>query len=249
MNTENKRTVYYTDGTKKGFLTAVFDAYKDETAYLTSSPRFQESLFDESVRVQTDEEKAARVGKKLFSLSRRGASETLAILRTQAEDREQAAFLYAKLLVKSGGGARNKLTEPAVRRALDLSGQVFTETHRMKGFLRFRETAQGVYYAPCEPDNDIVDLLLPHFKARLAGVPFVIHDFRRGVAAIYDGENIALSSVGQAEITLSASETECSELWKKYYQTVAIESRKNTRQQKNYMPVRYWRTLVEEPWR
>jgi probable DNA metabolism protein len=249
MKRENQRTVYVTDGTREGFLTAVFDAYKDETAYLTSSCCFQQSLLDEIRRVQTDGEKAKRVAKKLFALSQRGASEVLAILRTPAEDREQTAFLYAKRIVAYGNGARSRLTDPIVRRALDLSGQVFTEVHRLKGFLRFRETEQGVYYAPCEPDNDVVDLLLPHFRSRLAGVPFVIHDFRRGVAVVYDGENSALSSVGQAEIALSASEAECSELWKKYYQTVNIESRRKEKQQKNYMPVRYWRTMVEEPWR
>ena len=249
MNGNMGRKVYLFDGTKEGFLTAVFYAYKDDCAYLAPSDCFQAELLDEVKVVEIELDKAERVRKKLFSISNRGAFETLCVLRTEEADRAQAAFLYAKLIIKYGANARNRLTEKCVRRVLELSGKVFGEVHRLKGFLRFRETEQGVYYAPCEPDNDIVDLLLPHFQSRFAGQAFVIHDIRRGVAAVCDGKNAALSTVGQVEIILSEKETAYYALWKKYYQTVAIESRKNLKQQKNYMPVRYWRTLVEEPWR
>ena len=38
-----------------------------------------------------------------------------------------------------------------------------------------------------------------------------------------------------------------SALWKKYYKTVNIPARKNLRTQRNFMPVRYWEFLTEEP--
>ena len=83
MNLENRRTVYQTDGSKEGFLTAVFEAYNDTTAFVTSSTFFQQSFYDEVVRVQTDVEKARRVKKKLFECSRRGGGEVFAILRSE----------------------------------------------------------------------------------------------------------------------------------------------------------------------
>ena len=241
------RNIYRTDGSERGFLTAVFDAYPDKDAYLTSAPFFQAELFDGVRLVETDEEKAKRVVKKLFALSRKGAREVLSVLRTPNEEREQTAFLYAKKLVAYGEGARTYLADDAVRRALDESGKVWAEVHRLKGFLRFRETENGVLYAPCSPDNDVVDLLTPHFRARLNGLAFVIHDVKRWIAVLCDGKERQIVRAQKAEIVLSQKEEAFSLLWKRYYQTVNIESRKNLKQQKNYMPVRYWSMLVEAP--
>ncbi len=242
------RNIYRTDGSVDGFFTAVFDAYKDENAYLTSSAYLQQGLFDTFRFVETDEEKAKRVVKKLYSLSRRGTREIFSILRTSEEEREQVAFSYAKKIVRYGESVRGRLADADVRRALDLSGRVWTEVHRLKGFLRFRETAEGVLYAPCTPDNDVVELLESHFCKRFQGLAFVIHDVKRGLALLYDGKECLLARADNAEVILSEKELAFSALWKKYYQTVTIPSRKNVRQQKNYMPVRYWSMLTEEPW-
>ncbi|MBQ8320184.1 MAG: TIGR03915 family putative DNA repair protein [Clostridia bacterium] len=241
------RKIYLLDGTTDGFFTAVFDAYKEEKAYLTKQKNVQVGLFDECISVNADEEKAGRVQKKLRSISSQGYNEVLQILRTNLEDGAQIAFQYLKLLVAYGGAARSRLTEPTVRRALELCGQVWTEVHRLKGFLRFQETATGLLYAHCKPDNDVVELLMPHFIARLHGIPFVIHDVARSIAGLYDGSAWTVAAVGEAEIALSEKEISFSSLWKNYYRTVAIPSRKNVRQQKNYMPTRYWSTLVEDP--
>ena len=242
------RNVYVTDGSVEGFFTAVFDAYKDENAFLTASRCFQFGLLDTFLSVTTDEEKAKRVVKKLYSLSGQATREIFSILRTPEEDREQTAFLYAKKIVQYGGSVRSRLADPAVRQAQELSRRLWTEVHRLKGFLRFRETAEGVFYASCTPDNDVVELVMPHFIERFKSGSFVIHDVKRGVAGMYNGHESMLISVKEAEITLSGKELAFSALWKKYYKTVNIQSRKNLRQQKNYMPVRYWSMLMEEPY-
>ena len=242
------RTVYLTDGSKAGFFTAVFEGYSDENAYLTANRDFQPRLFDTFVEVKTDEEKAKRVLKKLYSLSLQGAKEVDGVLRSEEEEKEQTAFSYVKLLVKYGASARNRLTDPIVRKALDSSGRVWTEAHRMKGFLRFMETETGVLYAPFSPDNDIVELIMPHFARRLQGKPFLVHDTRRKIAGAFNGTEWILLPAGEAEIVLSDREEAFASLWKKYYRTVSIPTRPNARQQKNYMPVRYWGYLTERPW-
>ena len=50
------------------------------------------------------------------------------------------------------------LVRPEVRRAMELVDRVGAERHLLSGFLRFQETHNGVFYAPCSPDNDVVDL-------------------------------------------------------------------------------------------
>jgi probable DNA metabolism protein len=41
------------------------------------------------------------------------------------------------------------------------------------------------------------------------------------------------------------AEKEYQDLWKKYFETIAIKERTNPRCQKNFMPVRYWKNLTE----
>lgn len=240
------RNVYITDGSPESFFTAVFDAYKDRDALLTSSKALQTRLDDVFISVVPSAEKSARVVKKLRATDRNCLYEIDCILRTPESDREQAAFDYIRLLIKSGGPVREMLALKEVRRAMDLSAQVGAERHRYTGFLRFQETASGVFYAPCSPDNDVVELLMPHFAARFKNAAFVIHDVARGLAGIYNGSEWLISPVSEAEIVLSESEEAFLGLWKKYYHTVYIPSRKNTRQMKGYMPVRYWKFMPEK---
>ena len=242
----NGRKVYFTDGTSESFYTAVFDAYKDENAYLTSEKHLQLSLGESFVHVCADGEKVARVCNKLKRLDGNAVYDVELVLRSRESDREQTAFLYIRELVKTGRSVRGKLSVSAVRRMMDLRGQVACEVHRLKGFLRFSETADRVLYAPCSPDHDDIDLLAPHFIRRLA-CPFVIHDVWRSKALLYDGRECVVMPVDCAEIVESEREQAFSALWKKYYKTVNIPARKNIRQQKGYMPVRYWEFLTEEP--
>lgn len=242
----NGKNIYITDGTSEGFYTALFDAYKDGEAYLTAGGRIQLSFGQTQIFVTGDGEKAARVVRKIKSLDAKALFDTETVIRNREEDGVQTAFLYLRELVKSGRCIRGKLTLPCVRRMMELRGQVLNEVHRLKGFLRFAETEDGVLYAACSPDHDDVDLLAGHFIARLQQ-PFAIHDVWREKAVMYDGRECVLAKVSGAEIAESDRQRAFASLWKKYYKTVSIPERKNPRAQKNFMPVRYWEFLTEEP--
>ena len=45
--------------------------------------------------------------------------------------------------------------------------------------------------------------------------------------------------------TISEREKEYQQLWKTFFQTIAIEERKNPRLQMQFMPKKYWKDLVE----
>ena len=124
--------------------------------------------------------------------------------------------------------------------------RVYGEAHRLKGFLRFMENADGVMYAPYSPDNDITDIIAVHFAARFGARPFVIHDIKRKIAAMYDGNEIVMTYAGDAEIYLSEYEDYFQNLWKQYYNSVNIASRPHEKQMRGYMPVRYWKFLPEK---
>ncbi|MGN0813478.1 MAG: TIGR03915 family putative DNA repair protein [Candidatus Coproplasma sp.] len=239
-------TYYITDGTKDGFYTAVFDAYKNEDCIITSSGDVQLGLGCELVEVKPDSQKAERVRRKLALLDAGALNDVKLLLRSCDPLKENIAFAYVKLIVKNSGAVRNMQADPRVLEATDTISKVTGETHRMKGFLRFMENADGVLYAPYSPDNDITDMLSVHFAERLGGQKFVIHDVKRKIAALYDGEEIVMTRVEDAEIYLSEYEKYFEDLWKRYYKSVNILSRPHEKQMKGYMPVRYWKFLPEK---
>ncbi len=236
--------IYVYDHTEEGFYTAVFDAYRDENAFI-SCDDVQFGLMDRENEVVTDERKALRVLKKLREYDNNAEWEISIVLRSDLKDRAKRAFDYLKLIVENRRPVRERFADDRVFSFLDALRKVMREVDRLRGMLRFHEIKNGVLYAPYAPDNDITTILAPHFIRRLH-TPFIIHDLKRHFAYLYNGESVLQIPLEKAEIVLSAEEDGFTALWKKYYDTVNIPQRKNIKQMKQYMPVRYWKYLPEK---
>lgn len=236
--------IYFFDGTESGFLTAFLAAFNDENALL-SSKKIQLPLGLSPVFIQTDETKAQKARERLRSFDRDCIRELGLLLRSNEENAEQIAFAYLRLIALQKRPVRGRLAEKAVFEAVEIIKRVGLEIHRFHGFIRFMESASGALYAPFSPDNDICDLLLPHFRARLPRFPFVIHDVKRKKAAVYDGEHAFIAPLEQAEVVLSSDEQAWQALWKDYYAAVNIPSRERLKQMRGYMPARYWQFMPE----
>ena len=237
--------VYIFDGTKSGFFTAFLPAYSDPEAILVSE-KIQLPLGQTPVFVVTDEARAEKAKKRLLAFDPDCMRDLDTMLRSGMENREQIAFGYFRVLAREKRPVSKRLAEKEVFEAMECIKKVGREIHKFHGFIRFMETASGALYAPFAPDNDICELLLPHFRARLPQFPFVLHDIKRKKAAVYDGVNSFVAPLTQAEILLSANETGWQALWKGYYKAVNIPSRERLKQMKGYMPVRYWKFLPEK---
>ena len=125
----NGRKVYFTDGTSESFYTAVFDGYNDSAAYITSEKHLQLSLGETHVYVEMDGEKVARVLNKIKRLDARAVLDIEYVLRHNAADKAQTAFLYVRELVKSGRSVRGKLSLSCVQKMMEYRGQVSNEVH------------------------------------------------------------------------------------------------------------------------
>ncbi len=237
--------IYFYDGSKTAFLTAFLAAYRDEDARLVSG-RGQLALGQESVFVRPDPERARRAEERFLALDKDCMRELGYLLRSGDPDRDRTAFRYFRLIAARGCPVRGMLTEDDVIAATECIRRVTFEIHRMHGFLRFMESASGALYAPISPDNDICDLLVPHFRTRLPQYPFVIHDVARKKAAVYDGSHTFTAPLERAEVALSGDEAAWQTLWKRYYKSVNIPSRERLKQMRGYMPVRYWKFLPEK---
>ncbi len=136
----------------------------------------------------------------------------------------------------------------SVTKSLKIAKYVSNENHKLKGFLRFKELENNLLYAEIAPENNILFLLSKHFKNRLKNEYWLIKDTKRNILSLYDkkefyiinGENFIME-----QIKLSSSEENIEKLWKKFYQTIGIQERKNERCRMNFMPKKYWQYIIE----
>lgn len=239
--------IYITDGTEEGFYTAAFDACTDADCRICSGQAVQLCLGASLIQVGADEEKCGRVKGRLKSCDPRCLRDISLLLRRGWEGREQLALDYVRLLVKARAPVRDRLADATVLAVREQCRKVTGEAHNFTGFLRFMEGAGGIFYAPFEPDNDILELILPHFLRRLPAQPFIIHDIGRRKAALYNGkECLIVPADDRVSVTLSEREDAFRSLWQEYYGAVNIADRPHEKQMKGYMPVRYWKHLPEK---
>jgi len=112
-------------------------------------------------------------------------------------------------------------------------------------------------YAALSPDHNILSLIADYFADRMPNECLIIHDQKRKLAIICDGQkqNKDKSSTKSkwyltdftyyCEDFTTRGEQYWQELWQLYFHQISIESRYNPRLQSHFVPQRYRRHLVE----
>ncbi|MBQ7373372.1 MAG: TIGR03915 family putative DNA repair protein [Clostridia bacterium] len=239
------------DGTKMGLFTCIFDAYYEKRIPKTvTDKQVQIGFYDNVYEIVTDAQKAKRVSNCLKECKTYGVSKDVSLaLKSGREDKYTVIFNYLKIVIDNKGVDVSKnFADENVLAFSDLLKQITYELHRFKGFIRFEQSVDGYYYAHFSPDNDITWLLMPHFTTRFANQAFIIHDVKRNVLGMYDGQNCEQICAEDRQVTvyLSDEEVNFKKLWQTYYKSVNIKERKNHRIMKNFLPVRYWEHLPEK---
>ncbi len=116
-------------------------------------------------------------------------------------------------------------------------------------------TEDEIYFAHIAPDFNVLPIILPHFESRNADQKWIIYDLKRKYGLFYDLHSTQHISLDFSEkLTngiLDASVYEASEkdfqvLWKKYFKSVNLDSRKNIKLHIQHVPKRYWKYLSEK---
>lgn len=240
---------YVTDGSFEGILTAVFEVYQKREApqSIISRDYFQMQLDGKSREITTDDEKAQRV---YNAIKNKISNEALEVLYkawlSEHNDVGTAIYNYIRIGLKIGNKVVSYLQNPDILLVHDLYQKVEKESHLFLGILRFKKLYTGIYYSRIEPDNNITMLITDHFVQRLSDQPWIIHDAKREIYALYDTNQVVFTKQ-----SINISMDKCDDagfelLWKKYFQAIAIENRKNLRLQKQFMPRRYWKNITEK---
>ena len=231
----------------EGLFTSVFDLYREKVDYVTSDYALQPS-FDTEIRIiHTDVEKADRIKKAILShAGKYGFNEIMNAYRSCNKNKENIIFRYIMLMFERKDSIKN-LANSDVIAFNDICSKVYHEVHRLHGFLRFQKSKMGIYYAKVEPDNDVLELLMPHFCSRYRDMMFLIYDSRRNLVGIFDRIKYAVfQSKEPLTVILDEEELAFQRLFKLYYKKISILERKNLRQMKQYMPKRYHKNMLEK---
>lgn len=244
---------YVYDGSTEGLLSAVFLAYAnhEDPQDVIREGSFQLRLDQSVVYIETNTQHAERVRKGVIRKSNKIAWEI--ILDASLSDDPQAGTAIYRLIrlimsrpAKQNAYIRNELTDPIVGPVLKLHHAVRNERHFMQELLRFEHFDNDLWFAKCNPNANVVPLLMDWFSARFNTQQFVIYDEVHNIAGIYDGESWVLAETNELDLPAhSSDEAVMQSAWKRFYDAVSIPARYHPELRRQHMPKRFWKNILE----
>lgn len=240
---------YIFDGSFEGFLTVVFTCYErkrmPEKIFVEGS--FQQELDTEYIFVETDYVKSSRVLSKITEKMSREAYEKIYLAYlSKDKDRFVPMFTYIKLGLKMGKNVIHHESVDDVLYVNKLAQNVTGEAHNYLGIIRFLMLENHILYGEFEPENNILEIVSNHFADRFCSEKWVIHDRKRHIASIYDGQRFVIADVpNETQFKEEKTEEHYQKLWVAFYHSIGIEGRKNEKLQKSLLPLKNRKYVTE----
>jgi probable DNA metabolism protein len=247
---DTAQLVYLYDGTLEGMLTSIFEAFsrKECPIDIVQQNDLQQSMLCSYIPIATDVVLAERVQRGIINkLGELQYENVKRVFLSEEQAKGGVLFRYLVYTMKEGRRGCTHLAHPAVNAFEELLGQVDKEAHYMLQFVRFAQLDNGVFFSRIEPKASVVPLIMSHFAARFNVQPFMIYDARHGLSGVFDTEKWWM--VDARDISLpnqSEAEDEFQSLWQTFFDTIAIEERRNPTCQRNFMPKRFWGNMCEQ---
>lgn len=239
--------VYRYDGTIEGLMCCIFESYaRDQIPVLIEVEGAQQMSLFPVRRVETSAGIARRV---TIAIHQKICPDALVLVRlgflTCLEEKEMHLLRFIRLGFEQGSKVMGLVADSRVDILLKAVNYIKREQHLYKGFVRFSDI-DNVLVAEIEPKNFVLPLIAIHFAERFSGETFMIYDKTNKAALLYKGgqkEIVKLDSFTIPEA--SPQERGYRALWKRFYDTVAVEGRENPRCRMSLMPKRYWGVMTE----
>ncbi|MBR2613998.1 MAG: TIGR03915 family putative DNA repair protein [Clostridia bacterium] len=237
---------YKIENSVDGILSAIFESFlKKEYPDNLVFGGFEVSIFDTLKEIKVDEERVKRVKSALNKYNQFALEKISYAFRYGEDIKLKIIFDFAYITIDKKKNLLKMFNNPIILAFNDIVDRISLERHRFLGFVRFIETDKGILYSHISPDHDISDLLFSHFKNRL-NTPFIIHDTKRDKVVLFNGNDKQIVYTKKLPtLYLHENEEYFSELFKRYFDSVNIKERKNTKLQDRYMPRRYRKNLTE----
>lgn len=235
------------DGTMEGWLCCVFETYRLKAMpQQIIGPEGQELSLFGCRQVETVEAHADRVRRGIREKLGEGFWLTLRhLFCTCLPDRELVmldltcrGFRYGPLILQVEG-------DPVVAKARKALTRLFSESHLLKGFIRF-SVQSGVLVTTIGPKNFVLPYLAAHFRHRFPEERFLIYDEIHRMALVYRPHETAIVPMEDFRPERpDEAELACRRLWRLFYDTIEIKPRHNPKCRQTHMPKRYWKYMTE----
>lgn len=253
--------IYIFDGSFNGLLCCVFECFemKEFDVKIYNHQHQEIDIFQQQRDIFTDDVKANRV---LIALKKRiNQSFVNDLYRAYLSEDVNAwqAIIYIVVQIFKGNiNIINNYGDSHVIYFHQTLKKVSRERHRMKAFIRFSKSNDGLFYAIIEPDYNVLPLILSFFKNRYTDQQWLIYDIKRKYGIYYDTKNLSevkidnipkpikSNAVSSQPIVLDDQELLYQQLWKRYFKSTNIVERKNLKLHLQHVPKRYWKYLVEK---
>lgn len=257
--TKNIR-VYRCPADPDGIFTAVYLAGKSRYGHEyirilpSDSPEYNNiDFFTEYIDVQTDTEKSMSVAESVKRLISPKAYE-LVLTAAESRDADRGTAIYRFLVYgfSMGPGICDAIQLPCVKCIFEISRAVSRESHYFLEFIRFREVRLDppLLLATIEPHSHVLRYIMHHFADRFAVEWFAIFDKTHNEMAFHPKNSdcfiVQLSTDEAARLdSLQESQLDYVDLWKVFFENIAIGPRTNPKLQRNLMPLWYRKNLTE----
>ena len=244
---EQSELTYCYDGSFEGFLCCVFESFanKEMPGSILDPSQQQLTLF-QTRQIVTDLEKAQRVRK---SIPLRMGREAYGFLRqaflTCLPEKEVYMLRFMRLGYEQGPRVMRLLANEVVHVLFAAVRFLKHEASNYKGFLRF-SAHDGLLLASIEPKNYVLPFLGAHFRDRFPEEKFLIYDKSHHMVCTYSEGKFWVSDAVDIQLPeADEEEIQYRQLWRLFYDTIAIKERENPRCRMGHMPKRYWHCMTE----
>lgn len=247
------------DGTFAGLLTTIFEVYEKKYAdvSIVKSAKVEALVFSENTEIITDDEKSQRVWRGLKKKLSEGTLKNMYwCFLSEIKGIETTILNFTRYVFSTSENIEDNYGNANVLDIAQTARKVGREKHRFEAFVRFELIGTDLFYAPIDPDFNVLPLIIPHFKRRYPAMDWIIYDTKRKYGIHYDQASEKINEVvidfTQNEtlvpgtIIFDPDEQKYKDLWKNYFKSVNIPARKNMKLHLKHIPKRYWKYLVEK---
>ncbi len=250
--------VFFYDKTFEGLLTSVFDAYSRKVFpdKLLGEDEIAPLFMLEGYTVLTQEDKASRVWTSLQNKMSKAACNMLShVWLSEEEGSDDLLFRYIRKNFDSKVSIETNFGDSDVLQVHQLARKVSNEAHCLRQFVRFQKAADNIFFSPVSPVYNALPLAVEHFKDRFSDQKWVIYDIKRKYGYYYELNTLVEMTLDDDEHLLSGKldeklmaedEKMFQELWKGYFKSMTIKERINLKLQRQHMPKRFWKFLIEK---
>ena len=134
-----------------------------------SVPYLMGNIFDMIHHAIYDEAHSTRVWNGLKKkLSPEALDQFYNAFLSEQEGMETTLLQYSQYAFSNNLSIEKDYSHPAVLSVVQTAKKVWREKHRMEAFVRFQKLGDGKYFAPVEPDCNVLPIIAPHFLSRYA---------------------------------------------------------------------------------